>query len=44
MKDVDNALTAEEKTDSKKARALNMTFESEKVRCDSQKNPAYGRH
>ena len=37
MKDTDNACTAQEKTDSEKAWALKITFEAEKVRCDSQK-------
>ena len=36
MKDADNARTAQEKTDSEKARALYTTFEADKVRCASQ--------
>ena len=34
MKDADNARTPQEKTDSKKAKALKITFEAEKIWCD----------
>ena len=37
MKDADNARAAQEKNYSEKARALKITFESEKVRCDAKK-------
>ena len=37
IEDADNVPTAQEKTDSEKARALKITFEAEKVRCHSQK-------
>ena len=37
IEDADNAATAQKKNDSEKARALKITFEAEKVRCDAQK-------
>ena len=37
IEDADNAPTAQKRNDSEKARALKITFEAEKVRCDAQK-------
>ena len=37
MKDADNSRTAQKKNYFEKARALNITFEAEKVRCEVKK-------